>query len=132
MLRRPPRSTRTDTLFPYTTLFRSALGGVVEPQAVRCTPALVQIFRRRGVGVVKDRLLDGDAAAIWIVVCVLIDLGSDDAGKGGKGQHQQQVKRGLTQPLGPANHDQRDLGKNTTEHIAPSPSPRRERVCQNV
>src|SRR3546814_1072461 len=25
MLRRPPRSTRTDTLFPYTTLFRSAL-----------------------------------------------------------------------------------------------------------
>src|SRR3546814_10238587 len=27
MLRRPPRSTRTDTLFPYTTLFRSAVGG---------------------------------------------------------------------------------------------------------
>src|SRR3546814_1739195 len=27
MLRRPPRATRTDTLFPYTTLFRS--GGVV-------------------------------------------------------------------------------------------------------
>src|SRR3546814_2074937 len=24
MLRRPPRSTRTDTLFPYTTLFRSS------------------------------------------------------------------------------------------------------------
>src|SRR3546814_4323343 len=33
MIRRPPRSTRTDTLFPYTTLFRSVdldpdLGGV--------------------------------------------------------------------------------------------------------
>src|SRR3546814_9253855 len=27
MIRRPPRSTRTDTLFPYTTLFRSALHG---------------------------------------------------------------------------------------------------------
>src|SRR3546814_17953879 len=26
MLRRPPRSTRTDTLFPYTTLFRSLRG----------------------------------------------------------------------------------------------------------
>src|SRR3546814_12573524 len=26
MLRRPPRSTRTDTLFPYTTLFRSRRG----------------------------------------------------------------------------------------------------------
>src|SRR3546814_11012957 len=27
MIRRPPRSTRTDTLFPYTTLFRSARTG---------------------------------------------------------------------------------------------------------
>src|SRR3546814_8439466 len=26
MIRRPPRSTRTDTLFPYTTLFRSPAG----------------------------------------------------------------------------------------------------------
>src|SRR3546814_11814032 len=30
MIRRPPRSTRTDTLFPYTTLFRSA---ILEPDA---------------------------------------------------------------------------------------------------
>src|SRR3546814_16820253 len=30
MIRRPPRSTRTDTLFPYTTLFRSA------PNPCRC------------------------------------------------------------------------------------------------
>src|SRR3546814_14739868 len=29
MIRRPPRSTRTDTLFPYTTLFRAAV--VLEP-----------------------------------------------------------------------------------------------------
>src|SRR3546814_10048057 len=28
MIRRPPRSTRTDTLFPYTTLFRSLRQGV--------------------------------------------------------------------------------------------------------
>src|SRR3546814_4452749 len=28
MIRRPPRSTRTDTLFPYTTLFRSTGAGV--------------------------------------------------------------------------------------------------------
>src|SRR3546814_1304626 len=37
MIRRPPRSTRTDTLFPYTTLFRSprhrrSLGGIREQQ----------------------------------------------------------------------------------------------------
>src|SRR3546814_14660254 len=36
MIRRPPRSTRTDTLFPYTTLFRSMLsnkdpGGFLAP-----------------------------------------------------------------------------------------------------
>src|SRR3546814_20959468 len=29
MIRRPPRSTRTDTLFPYTTLFRSELADVL-------------------------------------------------------------------------------------------------------
>src|SRR3546814_4913333 len=29
MIRRPPRSTRTDTLFPYTTLFRSVYAAVV-------------------------------------------------------------------------------------------------------
>src|SRR3546814_10871941 len=35
MIRRPPRSTRTDTLFPYTTLFRSQGGAVGRlPQAV--------------------------------------------------------------------------------------------------
>src|SRR3546814_4399558 len=32
MIRRPPRSTRTDTLFPYTTLFRSILRAPVEGQ----------------------------------------------------------------------------------------------------
>src|SRR3546814_2836717 len=31
MIRRPPRSTRTDTLFPYTTLFRSPCGEGIYP-----------------------------------------------------------------------------------------------------
>src|SRR3546814_2678987 len=30
MIRRPPRSTRTDTLFPYTTLFRSEFALILE------------------------------------------------------------------------------------------------------
>src|SRR3546814_17493548 len=30
MIRRPPRSTRTDTLFPYTTLFRSDFGSQLQ------------------------------------------------------------------------------------------------------
>src|SRR3546814_11566987 len=38
MIRRPPRSTRTDTLFPYTTLFRSLDGGGSrnDPQRNHC------------------------------------------------------------------------------------------------
>src|SRR3546814_1327022 len=32
MIRRPPRSTRTDTLFPYTTLFRSCHIGEPDPR----------------------------------------------------------------------------------------------------
>src|SRR3546814_2980636 len=40
MIRRPPRSTRTDTLFPYTTLFRSQapLRGGVAPAPLRRRP----------------------------------------------------------------------------------------------
>src|SRR3546814_2274160 len=77
MIRRPPNSTRTDTLFPYTTRFRSD-GGVagdgvdrderaLEPSAPvgsRCGEALQQ--RRYGGGLVRlgvDRLLSEDEAA---------------------------------------------------------------------
>src|SRR3546814_18191660 len=35
MIRRPPRSTRIDTLFPYTTLFRSPTGGAAGGANVR-------------------------------------------------------------------------------------------------
>src|SRR3546814_20568459 len=38
MKRRPPRSTRTDTLFPYTTLFRSETVQVVGPDGVVSSP----------------------------------------------------------------------------------------------
>src|SRR3546814_5991322 len=36
MLRRPPRSTRTDTLFPYTTLFRSLFSAYQAPRGRSC------------------------------------------------------------------------------------------------
>src|SRR3546814_8164780 len=39
MIRRPPRSTRTDTLFPYTTLFRSPLRNRLEEDSPRRTVA---------------------------------------------------------------------------------------------
>src|SRR3546814_1506941 len=39
MIRRPPRSTRTDTLFPYTTLFRSGVFLMTDP--IYVTDALI-------------------------------------------------------------------------------------------
>src|SRR3546814_8433516 len=58
MIRRPPRSTRTDTLFPYTTLFRScraeapqlealkAAGVPIDGIAIRDRPEDVAMFLR--------------------------------------------------------------------------------------
>src|SRR3546814_5077629 len=42
MIRRPPRSTRTDTLFPYTTLFRS-----LDPAKVNCRVNVLCSVRMR-------------------------------------------------------------------------------------
>src|SRR3546814_13030196 len=58
MLRRPPSSTRTDTLFPYTTLFRSAkvLGRYVDMIGVRAFPKFVDWSLDR-----QDRVLQGFA-----------------------------------------------------------------------
>src|SRR3546814_11320070 len=39
MIRRPPRSTRTDTLFPYTTLFRSKLFWLEDADSPHTNPA---------------------------------------------------------------------------------------------
>src|SRR3546814_2958619 len=66
MLRRPPRSTRTDTLFPYTTLFRSLCALLYVAGGPR--PALLRVSsgfhggdaRHRPVGQPDpDRLLLG-------------------------------------------------------------------------
>src|SRR3546814_10978763 len=47
MIRRPPRSTRTDTLFPYTTLFRSCSTGALCIDA--CDSVMAQVGRPRGL-----------------------------------------------------------------------------------
>src|SRR3546814_16991961 len=55
MIRRPPRSTRTDTLFPYTTLFRSqpespnSYGGSMTPEkfTVHISDEILQDMRAR-------------------------------------------------------------------------------------
>src|SRR3546814_7391473 len=43
MIRRPPRSTRTDTLFPYTTLFRSPQESLKMPSEGATSPALRRV-----------------------------------------------------------------------------------------
>src|SRR3546814_9074596 len=46
MIRRPPRSTRTDTLFPYTTLFRSTQGnGVILAESQTASRSVIEAFR---------------------------------------------------------------------------------------
>src|SRR3546814_16253261 len=57
MIRRPPRSTRTDTLFPYTTLFRSHQ--VVLGAAGNDAVAAVDDHLRHRLGVLHDLLLVG-------------------------------------------------------------------------
>src|SRR3546814_6829712 len=55
MIRRPPRSTRTDTLFPYTTLFRScwcSVGGRVSHWLTSTSWAALRV-RRRSAAEVK-------------------------------------------------------------------------------
>src|SRR3546814_8082623 len=70
MIRRPPRSTRTDTLFPYTTLFRSPPTAVEPPrrppETVRAgAEGTIDISPRLSIGVAIDEdevieaLLDG-------------------------------------------------------------------------
>src|SRR3546814_20725793 len=45
MIRRPPRSTRTDTLFPYTTLFRSSIT-IRHPNPSGSFPGLREYLQR--------------------------------------------------------------------------------------
>src|SRR3546814_15266502 len=44
MIRRPPRSTRTDTLFPYTTLFRSLLSMTLNVGYAASSVILIGLF----------------------------------------------------------------------------------------
>src|SRR3546814_15725799 len=55
MIRRPPRSTRTDTLFPYTTLFRSYFGAdlAYHFQKARNADQLIDIWGADHAGTVK-------------------------------------------------------------------------------
>src|SRR3546814_20199600 len=59
MIRRPPRSKRTDTLFPYTTLFRST-----GPSGTGKTMAAELMARERGIDLYKVNL--GQLVSKWV------------------------------------------------------------------
>src|SRR3546814_14244601 len=61
MIRRPPRSTRTDTLFPYTTLFRSVV------LQVEAAPGLARRQRARGERV--EPVGDEDDPGLPVMPC---------------------------------------------------------------
>src|SRR3546814_16431132 len=52
MIRRPPRSTRTDTRFPYTTLFRSGYQKQISDQLEKTTSELIEKVAK-GVSEIK-------------------------------------------------------------------------------
>src|SRR3546814_4938753 len=56
MIRRPPRSTRTDTLFPYTTLFRSAAPALIYEEANLIKRAIRDLYSRD----MEEVLVDGE------------------------------------------------------------------------
>src|SRR3546814_17419070 len=66
MIRRPPRSTRTDTLFPYTTLFRS-LDSLID--------ALTNLGFLIGLGVKLHLLGFGQALMLGLVGFALLGTG---------------------------------------------------------
>src|SRR3546814_7207712 len=56
MIRRPPRSTRTDTLFPYTTLFRSFFDHGLERSRRFRALKLWMMFKLRGVDTYRQAI----------------------------------------------------------------------------
>src|SRR3546814_4499713 len=68
MIRRPPGSTRTDTLFPYTTLFRSEAAGVGDLPDVRMVDhdqviAARQFLDREALEILQRAAVPGDRLA---------------------------------------------------------------------
>src|SRR3546814_8794165 len=67
MIRRPPRSTRTDTLFPYTTLFRSPEAAHVTVPVIKVPEGAEQSTQAAFGRILLDLAKSGDPMADRIV-----------------------------------------------------------------
>src|SRR3546814_15566052 len=105
MIRRPPRSTRTDTLFPYTTLFRNSALHISEGQSV-----ILKLERidPDAHGVLATQ--DPDVANAWNTADGILHAGGDIVGH---------IRNGVTSIFG---IDCGEIGRASC----------RERVCQYV
>src|SRR3546814_19699339 len=88
MLRRPPRSTRTDPLFPYTTLFRSRLRlsqqllGLNEQDLRLTQDEISQLLSRQGASLPAEALAELCVRSEgWIAGLRLWLLAATDAGQ---------------------------------------------------
>src|SRR3546814_15989452 len=132
MIRRPPRSTRTDTLFPYTTLVRST---------ARCRRPLLgrALFRDRGIGDEDlDRLFAIDPANEFIDISALA--------RGEEGERRAREAVGYGQldiaphrfvdereiDCGISSSDLRDRGELGFQQTYPREAPRRPRAFDMV
>src|SRR3546814_7665023 len=94
MIRRPPRSTRTDTLFPYTTLFRSLAGdiGADDADAVAALDAKGEVADDGAAGETFGYMVGDDHRFRTDVVVGKAELGNagaaDNRGAGGAHFHQ--------------------------------------------
>src|SRR3546814_5374855 len=79
MLRRPPRSTRTDTLFPYTTLFRSGTVGQEHVNVLRGDIALDASFNRGSNTLHLPAAASAYSAQLVGSIVVLISVDSEIA-----------------------------------------------------
>src|SRR3546814_18660449 len=70
MIRRPPRSTRTDTLFPYTTLFRSRSASLDNEEVDRARRVVLAGLRRDQEEVRQRGVRAPDLAAVDDVAAV--------------------------------------------------------------
>src|SRR3546814_10927573 len=94
MIRRPPRSTRTDTLFPYTTLFRSADGLPCNEVRIACDRIAGNLDELRKPHVIELRRAQTEVAqAVGQVGIIGIEFGQQTGSIGSRRMQTHERKR---------------------------------------